>query len=456
MRFVWGILPVDNGNYLNPEALGNIELDPGFDIADPESQKWLLQFCRNLRSQPFYQSTFGPLLSNCFIETFEDWMNNRHCIDPIDHTDRSPCCKSELFPYNKSVFNLCVVEAISELYSTPSDYFIPGMAGPKFSKSNFPEIDAIVIEYDSRFSYSMSYEYMHNFVSQVENWMTEQLETAPKAMKNGWFISDLTLYDLQHVLSESTILAIFISMILALIVLLLSTLNVFISLYAIVTITFSILVTVAVLVLLGWQLNILESIALSTAIGLSVDFSLHYAVHYRLCSSSLSENRQVATRYALKKMLGPSSMAALTTGAAGAFMMPSLILPYIQIGIFLVTVMSVSWIYATFHLGATLAIFGPEKQFGQFYYSNFLFCHKSSKRNGQVESKREHAHTSQRSDGHELELEALTHKTGDNIEVISQQIERSYGFADKNTNRNMSDQSPSATSAVTIIMADEN
>lgn len=450
LRFVWGILPVDNGNYLDPQSLGTIELDPLFDITNAESQKWLLQFCENLRTQDFYQPTFGPLLPNCFIESFISWMDRR-CLDPIEHIDRTPCCNSEKFPYNSSVFNLCIVEAISDLYETPSEYFIPGVAGPKFSKSNFPSISAIVIEYDSKFSHSMSYEYMHNFVNQVENWMSKEMKTAPETMQGGWFISDLSLYDLQRVLSESTIIAIFISMILALSVLLLSTLNVFISLYAIVTITFSILVTVAVLVLLGWKLNILESIALSTAIGLTVDFSLHYAVHYRLCSGSVTENRQIATKLALKKMLGPSTMAAITTGAAGAFMMPSLILPYIQIGVFLITVMSVSWLYATFHLGATLAMIGPEKQFGQFYYSRIFFCFKRNK-NRQDESITEHACT--RSDVHELE--ALTNKIGDNIRVIPQQIERSYSFGHKNSNRNMSDQSPSATSAVTIIMTDEN
>lgn len=425
-------------------------MDPSFDISDQDSQKWLLQFCQNLRNQSFYQPTFGPLLPNCFIESFIAWMERR-CIDPITRVDRSPCCDSERFPYKSSVFNLCIVEAISNLYETPSDYFIPGVAGPKFSKSNFPAISVIVVEYNSKFPHSMSYEYMQNFVSQVESWMLKELDSAPKIMKNGWFVSDLSLYDLQRVLSESTIIAIFISMALALIVLLLSTLNVFISLYAIITITFSILVTVAVLVLLGWKLNILESIALSTAIGLSVDFSLHYAVHYRICANTLSEGRHLATKFALKKMLGPSSMAALTTGAAGAFMIPSLILPYIQIGVFLVTVMVVSWLYATFHLGATLAIFGPEKQFGQFYYSHILFCYKTNK--DAIDSRRNNTNSSQISDAHELE--SLTNKTGESISVIQQQIGSSYTISQSNCNRNMSEQSPSATSAVTIIMVDE-
>lgn len=295
LRFVWGVLPKDNGDHLNPENFGHLELDPEFDISQPESQKWLLNFCRNLRQQAFFQPTFGPLLPNCFIETFMMSMQ-RECVDAFYLRDRSPCCKISEFPYNSSVFYECIIEEMTNIYETPSQYLIPGLAGPKFSKDQFPTIKAVIVEYDSNYSYSMSYEYMHDFYTKVENWMIKELETAPKTMKNGWFISELEFYDLQRELSYSTIVAIVMSMGLALIVLFMSTLNILTSLYAIFTITCSIFVTVAILVLLGWKLNILESIAVSTAIGLTVDFSLHYGVNYRLCPRGLADNRIAATR----------------------------------------------------------------------------------------------------------------------------------------------------------------
>lgn len=64
--------------------------------------------------------------------------------------------------------------------------------------------------------------------------------------------------------------------------LLVTTLNLLISLYAILTIACIIMVTVGTLVLLGWKLNVLESITVSVAIGLAVDFTLHYGIAYRL------------------------------------------------------------------------------------------------------------------------------------------------------------------------------
>lgn len=100
-------------------------------------------------------------------------------------------------------------------------------------------------------------------------------------------------------------------------------------------------------------------------LGLAVDFSLHYAVTYKTC---ISEKKIDRVKTALEQMSGPTLMAAITSGAAGAFMLPSNVLPYIQIGVFLLVVMGISWIYATFFLCSMLACIGPSSHFAQFEY----------------------------------------------------------------------------------------
>lgn len=97
--------------------------------------------------------------------------------------------------------------------------------------------------------------------------MEKQLTSAPEGMQGGWFVSRLEFYELQRTLYEGTIWAMGVSMILALAVLALVTLNPLVSLYAIIAIGAAIVVTVASLVLFGWKLNVLESVAVSTAIG---------------------------------------------------------------------------------------------------------------------------------------------------------------------------------------------
>ena len=41
-------------------------------------------------------------------------------------------------------------------------------------------------------------------------------------------------------------------------------------------------VTVGCLVLMGWELNMFESMTLSLAVGLSIDFAIHLGVAYKL------------------------------------------------------------------------------------------------------------------------------------------------------------------------------
>lgn len=72
----------------------------------------------------------------------------------------------------------------------------------------------------------------------------------------------------------------------------------------------------------------LESVAVTTAIGLAVDFSIHYGINYGLL---VENSRESAVGFTLARMGGPTLMAALTTSAAGFFMLPSSVLAYIQV-----------------------------------------------------------------------------------------------------------------------------
>ncbi|XP_019696069.1 protein dispatched isoform X2 [Harpegnathos saltator] len=393
LRFVWGIEPIDNGDHLDPGRKGTPQWDETFDITDPESQLWLEQFCKDLRSQPFYRSTMGPLLPNCFIESLRSWMQRR-CSDPLDpRIDYVPCCESSKFPYEPDVLQQCAAEASAELHRTPSHLWTPRggaiSAGLKFAKEPLlpsrllngtshttkltPKIKALVVEYDSSYAYTLSFASMDTFFNQVEDWMQGQLRSAPRGMQRGWFVSRLEFFELQRTLYDGTIWAMGVSLILALTVLALVTLNPLVSLYAIATIGAAIIVTVAILILLGWKLNVLESVAVSTAIGLTVDFSLHYAVSYKSC---ITEERTERVKTALQQMAGPTLMAAITSGAAGALMLPSRVMAYIQIGVFLLLVMAISWIYATLFMCSMLAVAGPSSHFAQLKCSRFrtLVC----------------------------------------------------------------------------------
>jgi protein dispatched 1 len=370
IRFVWGVESKDNGNYLDPTSRGKLQLDPSFNVSSQESQVWLLEFCRRLKQQPFYQMSLGLLVPNCFIENLISWMA-RKCKDSMSQIDRFPCCEASTFPFSPDIFDFCLPESISALYETPREFFLPGVAGPKFqiveqtNTSIVTSVKALVVECDSNQSFSHSFGEIERFVETVQTWFNKELLTAPDGMKNAFFVSELDFFDLQDTLSKGTVSAVTMAMCVAFLVLLLVTLNVLVSIYAIITVTLTIFSIVGTLVLLGWKLNILESVAVTTAIGLAVDFSLHYGVQYRYSKES---DRQSSTRFALR-MIGPTVMAAVTTSMSGVLMLPSSVLAYIQIGMFLVIAMSISWIFSTFFLMSLLSLCGPQFGFGQFSFS---------------------------------------------------------------------------------------
>ncbi|KAH8242843.1 hypothetical protein KR032_002575 [Drosophila birchii] len=400
MHFVWGIQAVDDGDYTNPNSYGSLHYDNNFNISSKKAQLWILNFCQSVRQQPFYKETLGLLLPNCFIENLIDFMKRR-CIDDMDVTrkDRSPCCDAQ-FPFDPHIFEYCLPQSVANMYDTT--FFQPGVAGPKFadyasrahsedysgmiggnesaeynnylSPSTPLLVKALVIEFESNVAYSTIYINIKDFFESAETWFQDQLATAPTELRGGWFTSDLKFYNVQDTLSHDTLIAICLAMAASLIVLLCFTGNILISVYAVLTVSLSIFNTVAVLILLGWQLNILESIAVSTAIGLAVDFSLHYGIHYRM---SPVKERLAATQFVLSRIIGPTVMAATTTGLAGGIMMASNILPYIQIGVFLVVVMIVSWFYATFFLMSLLRVAGPQHGFLELNWP-LLSSHRNS------------------------------------------------------------------------------
>lgn len=368
IKVVWGVQPLDNGDHLDPYKTGVLHFDSTFDFEKPTSQVWMLNFCIQLRNQTFFQPTFGPQLTDCFIERFKDWME-KPCI-ALDHSSNDPCCRVSPFPFSKAVFNSCLSKYIESLQHTPTYHSHRGVGGPRFLTDS-GVVQSVILEFNSNYSFTYKYQPMDQFYNQIETWVTEKLKSAPPGLKHGWFISDLAFYDLQKSLSHGTFTAFAVALSVAFLVLFLTTLNVLVSVYAIFVITCIMSVTVGSLTLLGWKLNILESSTFTIAVGLSVDFTLHYIVAFQLSSETDRESRVL---YSLSRVGCPVALAAFTTFFAGLLMLPSNVLAYQQLGLFLVLIMTVSWLYSSLMLQSILSICGPNRNFGQFHWPNLDCC----------------------------------------------------------------------------------
>lgn len=362
---IWGVSPEDNGNPLNPKSKGKLTLDSRFNIASPASQVWILHFCQKLRNQTFFYQTDEQDFTSCFIETFKQWMENQDCDEPALY----PCCSRWSFPYKQEIFELCIKRAIMELERSTGYHLDSKTPGPRFDIND--TIRAVVLEFQSTYLFTLAYEKMHQFYKEVDSWISNELSSAPEGLSNGWFVSNLEFYDLQDSLSDGTLIAMGLSVAVAFSVMLLTTWNIIISLYAILSIAGTIFVTVGSLVLLGWELNVLESVTISVAVGLSVDFAVHYGVAYRLAPDADREGKVI---FSLSRMGSAIAMAALTTFVAGAMMMPSTVLAYTQLGTFMMLIMCISWAFATFFFQCLCRCLGPQGTYGQIPLPKKLQC----------------------------------------------------------------------------------
>eukprot|EP00106_Octopus_bimaculoides_P008387 XP_014775829.1 PREDICTED: protein dispatched homolog 1-like [Octopus bimaculoides] len=372
ITIVWGIMPKDNGHILNPNDHGTLEFDNQFSLESAAAQTWLMDFCSRVRQQPFYQNIPGYAITNCFFENFRHYMSTP-CIGK--HRKLQGCCNITEFPYSAELLKRCLEVYIPILMDTPyigpyyTSYHLPG---PRFQDRR---MRAFFVEFSSTTPFTYAYEKLYAFYNEINEWVQNEIKAAPPELSRGWFVSYLQFFDLQSSILHGLPIAMALSLSVAGAVIFLTTLNVLLSIFAMFSVIFTILTTVAFLILLGWELNILESVVITVAIGMSIDFTLHYSVAYRLSAYSERSSRVISSISSIGSAI---AMASFTTFLAGLLMLPATVLVFRQFGIFLMIIISSSWLYATFFFQPLLCVLGPTGDFSQFHWPKFRCCLKSS------------------------------------------------------------------------------
>ena len=298
LELFWGIKLEDNGNHLNPDDYGTLQLDENFDkssLFSSAGQKFLRSLCQSIEKQPFFV-TF-PSSDTCPIEAFI-----KTCTSP-----GTACCGvNASFPFPADTAEGCLRTALS----------MPSSTGVRLLFDQQGKVIGFHLQIITVQSFTTSFTVMDDFWKKVTDWFDEEMANAPTGLENGWVgCWNLDFYALQMGLSEGTYSSLGISVAVSFGVMLLTTLNILISIYAIITIIGIISITIGCLVLAGWQLNILESIVVSVAVGLSIDFTMHYGVAYTLAPDKSQRDSRV--RYSLKHIGSAITMAALTTFFTG-------------------------------------------------------------------------------------------------------------------------------------------
>ncbi|XP_061749781.1 protein dispatched homolog 1-like [Nerophis ophidion] len=353
---VWGANPVDNGDHLDPDDWGTLTFDSSFNISSRESQQWSLDFCQRIERET---SIFLKQEMVCLFISFKQWMDT-------DCVGGSTCCGQSSFPYVPEVFERCIKEYTSTVTKTAS---VTLESGPLLDDSD--TMKAFVLKLKTTFA-DEDYEKLRLFYDKVDTWISGEMREAPTGLRHGWFHGDnLALFDVQKSLSSGTLMSMALSVGVAFGVMVLTTWNLVISLFAILSITGTIYVTDGLLVLLGWKLDIFESLTISVAVGLCVDFAVHYGVAYRLAPVPDRGGKVV---FSLSRTGSAIAMAALTTFVAGAAMMPSSVVAFVRLGTFMMVIMCTSWAFATFFFQSLCHCLGPQGNCGQIPLPKKLQC----------------------------------------------------------------------------------
>ncbi len=380
-QMLWGVEGVDNGNLFNPDDLGYLVFTK-FDPYCREAQLWLLDFCQSLQSQWFYHQSVGGTGAICYMSMFQTLMEgpcnvvNARTGEPIN---LAPCC-TDKFPVSPTKMKSCLIK-----YAAVTNGYHDDLAT---SVSNFSHVTGEFL-YDSNvrihryvfksnISWTPRYDVMDKYYTAMADFMTSALDAAPEGLQDGWFTGErgheYGFYDLQKSLASGTFLGISLSLAVGFLVVLLTTLNILLTLYAIFTISLVIVTSVAILVLLQWELNAIESLIITLSVGLSIDFTIHYGVAYTL---SKADDRSKRISETLASVGSAVTMAAVTTFMSGAAIMPGRVLSYQQFGIFLMVIMAVSWTYATLFFLPLCAVIGPLGHTGDLK----MLCKKGCDRN---------------------------------------------------------------------------
>ena len=303
IRLTFGLVPADTGDVYTDSDRGELIYDTDFDIAEPAAQQWVLQLLAHLRAGPEgleintdswrCDTTTGAGGSCTDLETFGAWIAARGSRLERGRPARHACDEAlaampapQQLPVTRAIFVECWKEWILADDACRRAYWRwPGNLTAAVVPAAEMQPVVMAVSVPTHFIASWDYHKMSTYHQLWKHLIGQFVQHGPPSCRSafvihGWF----SLMDLQGNLADSAVKAMGFSVLLGLIVLLLATRSVLLTALATVAIAGILACSMAVLVALGWELGILESMCLAILVGLSCDFVVHLVGALQLSS----------------------------------------------------------------------------------------------------------------------------------------------------------------------------
>eukprot|EP00928_Gymnodinium_smaydae_P041440 TRINITY_DN28044_c0_g1_i1.p1 TRINITY_DN28044_c0_g1~~TRINITY_DN28044_c0_g1_i1.p1 ORF type:complete len:987 (-),score=171.49 TRINITY_DN28044_c0_g1_i1:6-2945(-) len=358
---------------------GTHKWDTTFDAREEKVQQLILDSCDNALSNPLTKGDL-PTGANCVMQDFKTWLNADF---------RRPS-----FPVPKDKFNGLFSDFINHVVIGPggrptrparATYLDTRLVGiekdgsVKYITINWNSVFTKQRVYPSDQIYKVYYRFM-DFEAEVAAEFKKLPGGGNPYLCEGKGNELFLMMRVAKEFEDSVYRGISISVGFAFILLLLSTGNAIVGLLATLTICVVTATTLGAMVAYGWEMGIIESICAVLVVGFSVDYTVHFGIAYverrqeHDGKYGLGSSRLARVTHSFFE-LGTSVFAgACTTLGASLFLFGCKVQFFFIFGVFMCTVIFLSFIYSHVLFMPLCSLIGPEGCVGDLSKAGMSAC----------------------------------------------------------------------------------
>ncbi|KAJ3436711.1 sterol-sensing domain [Anaeramoeba flamelloides] len=369
----WGVESIDRTGVdpLEIDNLGKVIYDNDWEPNLPSSQEWIIEVCDRIRNE--YEGTVyreGQMI--CFMEDFRTWVTN----ETLSGGSYSFPVEEDQFQSLLGNFTNWVRKTIlaNEVQSSQSVLPYTFENTIAFDKASYQ-----LQMYNIQFNLVIGAKDPAKISRPVFDHLEDFIEQLNKEAPSGMDMAGNVAWKWMEMLTEEILLSVafntvFLSMGIALMIILIATNNLITSLLAIISIGGIVVTIIGMMVSLGWQLGVIESVSLTIIVGISVDYIVHFCHAYNIADydSSFDKLKVAITNLGISVV-----SAAITTLSASFVMFFTYIIFFKKFGIFIwMTIFSsVCWSFIFFF--CLLVLLGPTGDNGNIkLFFQKIFCKK--------------------------------------------------------------------------------